>query len=115
MVVPDAPMYGIPPARPNTTYGFGTACATAFVIPSCSLQCIRTVWIGANGKGAYECLLGRLYIIDKYVPAGDGLGEISGRLTDFFSYVLCSMSQGLGTWAARYRAGGTANDKLVSK
>jgi hypothetical protein len=34
MVVEDANKYGIPPSNPKTTYGVGTECATALVIPS---------------------------------------------------------------------------------
>ena len=34
MVAPEAPRYGIAPARPKMIYGVGTAWATAFVIPS---------------------------------------------------------------------------------
>ena len=63
----------------------------------------------------YECLLGRLDVVLKYITASDRLGEVGSRLAYFLADVLCGMANRLGAGAAGHAAGGAANDQLVAQ
>jgi hypothetical protein len=88
----------MPPSNPKTTYGVGTECATALVIPSlCSISAYCFTVPGFTHEGFAVWLDG----VVCEISARDYLGPICGGVADLFTDVDGGLGDGLRAWSAR--------------